>query len=102
VPTGVNLELLHGVLYHSLLNKTSNLHFTALKFSGDKCFIYKQQIQGDFEGCADILTCDRTPQKVTIDPLMHHTNVDIFREKGAKRFSKKVWAPLNYRVNHRN
>jgi hypothetical protein len=31
------------------------------------------------EGCADILT----------------SNVDIFREKGAQSFSKKVWEPLN-------
>jgi uncharacterized membrane protein len=89
VPTGVNLELLHGVLYHSLLNKTSNLHFTALKFSGDKCFIYKQQIQGDFEGCADILTCDRTPQKVTIDPLMIIQMLIFFEKKGLKDFQKK-------------
>jgi hypothetical protein len=33
------------------------------------------------KGCADILTCDRTPQKVTIEPMMPYTNVDIFREK---------------------
>jgi hypothetical protein len=43
----------------------------------------------DFEGCADILTCDRTPRKVTIGPIMPYTNVDIFREKGAKVFRKK-------------
>jgi hypothetical protein len=48
-----------------------------------------QIIQGDFEGCADILTCDRTPKKVTIEPIMPYTNVDIFREKGAKSVSKK-------------
>jgi hypothetical protein len=53
-------------------------------------------VQSDFEGCADILTCDRTPQKVTIDPMMPYTNVDIFREKGAQSFSKKVWVPLNF------
>jgi hypothetical protein len=28
--------------------------------------------------------CDRTPQKVTIEPMMPYTNVDIFREKGAQ------------------
>jgi hypothetical protein len=39
-------------------------------------------VQSDFEGCADILTCDRTPQKVTIEPIMPYTNVGIFREKG--------------------
>jgi hypothetical protein len=38
---------------------------------------------------ADILTCDRTPQKVTIEPMMPYTNVDIFREKGGSKFSKK-------------
>jgi hypothetical protein len=27
---------------------------------------------------------------------MSYTNVDIFREKGAKSFSKKVWGPLNF------
>jgi hypothetical protein len=27
---------------------------------------------------------------------MPYTNVDIFREKGAKSFSKKVWEPLNF------
>jgi hypothetical protein len=47
-------------------------------------------VQGDFEGCVDILTCDRTPQKVTIEPIMPYTNVDIFREKGSTSFSKKV------------
>jgi hypothetical protein len=26
---------------------------------------------------------------------MPHTNVDIFREKGAKSFSKKVWQSVN-------
>jgi hypothetical protein len=46
-------------------------------------------IQGDFESCADILTRDRTPQKVTIQPIMPYTNIDIFREKGAKGFSKQ-------------
>jgi hypothetical protein len=25
-----------------------------------------------------------------------YKNVDIFREKGAKSFSKKVWEPLNF------
>jgi hypothetical protein len=45
---------------------------------------------------ADILTCDRTPQKVTIEPMMPYTNVDIFREKGAQSFPKKVWEPLNF------
>jgi hypothetical protein len=53
-------------------------------------------IQSDFEGCAYILTCDRTSQKVTIEPMVPYTNVDIFREKGAKRFSKKIWGPLNF------
>jgi hypothetical protein len=33
---------------------------------------------------------DRTPQKVTIEPMMPYTNVDIFREKGDESFSKKV------------
>jgi hypothetical protein len=27
---------------------------------------------------------------------MPHTNVDIFREKGTKNVSKKVWEPLNF------
>jgi hypothetical protein len=48
------------------------------------------------EGSADILTCDRTPQTVTIEPMMPYTNVDILREKGAQSFSKKVWEPLNF------
>jgi hypothetical protein len=43
----------------------------------------------DFEGCADILTSDRTPQKETIESMMPYTNVDIFREKGTESFSKK-------------
>jgi hypothetical protein len=30
-------------------------------------------LQGDFESCADISTCDRTPQKVTIEPVMTYT-----------------------------
>jgi hypothetical protein len=43
----------------------------------------------DFEGCADILTSDRTPQKVTIESVMPYANVDIFREKGAQIKKKK-------------
>jgi hypothetical protein len=46
-------------------------------------------IQGDFEGCADILASDRTPQKVTIKPIILYTNVDIFQENGIKSFTKK-------------
>jgi hypothetical protein len=42
------------------------------------------------KSCGDILTCDRTPQNVTAETIMPYTNVDIFREKGAKIFSKKV------------
>jgi hypothetical protein len=38
-----------------------------------------------------ILKVVRTPQLVTIEPVMPHTNVDLFREKGAKSFPKKVW-----------
>jgi hypothetical protein len=49
----------------------------------------RDKLQGDFESCADILTSGRTPQYVTIEPIMPYTNVDIFREKGAKSFSKK-------------
>jgi hypothetical protein len=30
-------------------------------------------LQGDFESCADISTCDRTPQKVTIEPIITYT-----------------------------
>jgi hypothetical protein len=29
--------------------------------------------QADFEGCANILTCDRIPQEVTIEPVMPYT-----------------------------
>jgi hypothetical protein len=50
------------------------------------CFI----IQDDFESCADISTSGRTPQQVTIEPIMRYTNVDIFREKEVKSFSNKV------------
>jgi hypothetical protein len=31
-----------------------------------------------------------------MDPIMSYTNLDIFREKGAKFFSKKVWELLNF------
>jgi hypothetical protein len=31
-----------------------------------------------------------------IEPIMPYTNVEIFREKEAKTFSKKVWEPLNF------
>jgi hypothetical protein len=33
---------------------------------------------------------------VTIEPMMPYTNVDIFREKRAQSFSKKVWKPPNF------
>jgi hypothetical protein len=59
-------------------------------------FIPPWTIQGDFEGCTDILTCDKIPQKVTIELVMPHTNVNIFREKRVKSFSSKVWEPLNF------
>jgi hypothetical protein len=48
-------------------------------------------IQGDFEGCTDILTCERTPQKAMIEPIMPYANIDIFREKGAKIKKKKTF-----------
>jgi hypothetical protein len=38
-------------------------------------------IQGNFENCADILT---------IEPIIPYTNVDIFRKKEARSFSKQV------------
>jgi hypothetical protein len=44
--------------------------------------IKKLNIQGGFESCPDILTCDGTPQKVTIEPIIPCTDVDIFQEKG--------------------
>jgi hypothetical protein len=47
-------------------------------------------IQGDFEDCANILTNDRTPQKVTIEPIVPYTNVDIFREKEGNIFFFKI------------
>jgi hypothetical protein len=43
-----------------------------------------------------LLTCHRTPQKIMIEQIMHYTNVDIFRKKGAESFSKKVWESLNF------
>jgi hypothetical protein len=39
-------------------------------------------IQGYFESCADVLTCDRTPQKLTIVPIMPYTNVHVSRKRG--------------------
>jgi hypothetical protein len=53
-------------------------------------------VESDFEGSADILSRDRAPQNVIIEPIMPYTNVNIFREKGAKSLSKKVWEPLNF------
>jgi hypothetical protein len=50
---------------------------------------FQNDIQGDFEGYADISTCDRTPQKVTIEPIIPYTNVEIYREKGDPKFFKK-------------
>jgi hypothetical protein len=41
-------------------------------------------VESDFEGSADILSRDRAPQNVIIKPIMPYTNVNIFREKGAK------------------
>jgi hypothetical protein len=49
----------------------------------------KHVVQGDFRSCADILTCDRTSQNVTIELIVPFTNVDTFREKGVKSCSKK-------------
>jgi hypothetical protein len=54
-----------------------------------KC-IKKKFLQGDFENCADILSSDRTPQKVTIDPLMPFTNVDISQGKRIKSKKKTI------------
>jgi hypothetical protein len=36
------------------------------------------------------------PQLVTIEPIIPCTNVNIFQEKGATSFSKKVWESLNF------
>jgi hypothetical protein len=59
-------------------------------------------VQSDFEGCADILTCDRPQQNVTIEPMMPYTNVDIFQKKGTKSFSKKSLAATKFygKINH--
>jgi hypothetical protein len=38
-------------------------------------------------------------KKVTIEPIMPYTNIDIFREKKAKSFSEKIWEPLNFLKN---
>jgi hypothetical protein len=46
----------------------------------------------DFESCADILTCDRTPKQVTIELIIPYTKADIFREKGAKIKKKSLRA----------
>jgi hypothetical protein len=43
----------------------------------------------DIQGLSRYFTRDKTPQKVTIQPIMPYTNIDIFREKGAKSFSKQ-------------
>jgi hypothetical protein len=43
----------------------------------------------------DILICDSTPQKITIEAIMPYTNVDIFREKGATSFSKKFGSQVS-------
>jgi hypothetical protein len=56
-------------------------------------------VQGDFESCADILTCDRTPKKLTIKPIMSYTNIDIFLDKGDESFSKKNWQSLSFTKN---
>jgi hypothetical protein len=64
-----------------------------------KIFNLITAIHSKFEGCADIFICDRTPEKVTIELIIPYTNVDIFREKGAKSFHKKGWEPLNYMKN---
>jgi hypothetical protein len=55
------------------------------------------RIQGDFEGCADIWTYDRTPQKVTIESIMPY--VDIFREKGAQSFPKTITLDFDKNIN---
>jgi hypothetical protein len=49
-------------------------------------------IQSDFEGCADILTCDRTPQKVTIEPMMLIQMLIFFEKMGFKIFEKSLGA----------
>jgi hypothetical protein len=59
-------------------------------------YSYINIIQGDFESCADILTSGRTPQYVTIEPIMSYKKVDIFPEKEAKSFSKKVRESLKF------
>jgi hypothetical protein len=63
-------------------------------------------IQGDFEGCADILTCDRTPQKVTIELIMPYPNVDYFVKKGLSDFQQKNHSrlfllSLNSKLSHK-
>jgi hypothetical protein len=45
---------------------------------------YNNYIQGDFESCADILTSDRTSQKVTIEPKSLIQMLIFFEKKGLK------------------
>jgi hypothetical protein len=66
------------------------LFFFSLSFHEIEKCNQRGHIQGDFESCADILTSGRTTQRVTIEQIMPYTNIEIFREKGAKSFSKKV------------
>jgi hypothetical protein len=68
------LEALKISIVQIFLENLSNLRF------------FQNDIQGDFEGYADISTCDRTPQKVTIEPIIPYTNVEIYQKKGPKVF----------------
>jgi hypothetical protein len=81
---------LHDQTNKEITVKNCHCKFYKIKISDVKIQTrFLLYIQGDFESCVDILTCDRTPQKVTIELIMPYTNVDIFREKGAKVFQKK-------------
>jgi hypothetical protein len=83
------LEELKISIVQIFLENLSNLRF------------FQNDIQGDFEGYADISTCERTPQKVTIEPIIPYTNVEIYPEKGTKSFSiffLKKWVKKHFFV----
>jgi hypothetical protein len=50
---------------------------------------YTAKIQSDFEGCADTLTCDRTPQKVTIESIPTHTLIKMTVRSDALGFREE-------------
>jgi hypothetical protein len=75
-----------GILNDLITNTRLLIHFYTVPFVEMQLC---NKIQSDIEGCADTLTYDRTPQKVTIEPIPPHTLIKMTAGSDALGFREE-------------